>query len=358
MIKPSKARSKSTDFADSKSQTTVAKTMDPVVKVKPETKQSAEKNDISVVIRAYNAEETLPTILEKLKSQTGTDKILWEVVVVDNNSTDATAQIVRDYQASWQRPYPLKYFLELQQGAAVARKRAVAESSGELIGFLDDDNFPHERWVAEIYAFSKSYPKAGVFGSRIEGEFEIEPPKDFQKIQGFLAIKEYGDRPRRFNADLLDLPAGAGMVVRKQVWLDNIPKKPQLQGPVGKSLAEKGEDFESMIHISRTGWEIWYNPEMRIYHKIPAWRLEKDYLLTLVRCSGLNVCTLRCARAQSWRKPIIVARIIVGSFQKSIKHFLTYRGRFEEDIVASCQMEFFRSSLISPLYYLKRIKLI
>ncbi len=314
--------------------------------------------DVSVVIRAYNSEETLPAILDKLRSQTDTDAIAWEVIVVDNNSTDATAQIVKDYQSKWERSYPLKYFLETKQGAASARKRAVAESSGGLIGFLDDDNFPDERWVAEIYAFSSSHPKAGVFGSRIQGEFEVEPPKDFKKIQGFLAIKEYGDRPRRFNADLLDLPAGAGMVVRKRVWVENIPQKLQLQGPVGASLTEKGEDFESMIHISRTGWEIWYNPEMRIYHKIPAWRLEKDYLLNLVRCSGLNVCTLRCVRAKSWRKPIIAARIIAGSLQKSIRHFLAYKGQFEEDVVASCQMEFFRSSLISPLYYLKRIKLL
>ena len=316
---------------------------------------SAETLSISVAIRAYNSAETLPTILDKLKAQEDTDEIQWEVIVVDNNSTDATAQIVQQYQANWNRSYPLKYFLETRQGAAFARKRAISESNGELIGFLDDDNFPSERWVTEIDSFSQQYPKAGVFGSQIHGEFEVPPPKDFQKIQGFLAIKEYGNQPRRFNAEVLDLPAGAGMVVRKKVWTDNIPKQLQLQGPVGESLAEKGEDFESMIHISRTGWEIWYNPKMCIYHKIPAWRLEKDYLLNLVKCSGLNVCTLRCVRATAWRKPVIVSRIIAGSLHKSLKHFVAHKGQFSDSLVANCQMTFFLSSLVSPIYYLRRL---
>ena len=311
--------------------------------------------DISVAIRAYNSADTLAAILDKLKGQVETDHIHREIVIVDNNSTDTTAQIVQRYQENWDRPYPLKYYLEKQQGAAFARKRAIAESTGALIGFLDDDNIPDERWITEIYAFSSQHPKAGVFGSQIHGEFEVPPPAGFRKIQGFLAIKEYGDQPRRFNADVLDLPAGAGMVVRKQVWTENIPKELKLQGTVGSSLDEKGEDFESMIHISRTGWEIWYNPKMRIYHEIPAWRLEKTYLLDLVRCSGLNVCTLRCVRAQPWRQPIIASRIIAGSLQKSIKHFIEHKGSFDDDLVAHCQMTFFLSSLISPLYYLKRL---
>lgn len=309
--------------------------------------------DISVAIRAYNSEETLALILEKLKSQINTENMSWEIIIVDNNSTDATQQIAQDYQSNWDRPYPLKYFLEAKQGAAFARRRAISEAAGEIVSFLDDDNFPGDHWVSEIYAFSQSHPQAGVFGSRIRGDFEVAPPKDFKKIQGFLAIKEYGETPRLFNADLLDLPAGAGMAVRKAVWLENIPEQLQLKGPVGQSLASKGEDFESMVHISRSGWEIWYNPEMCIDHRIPACRLEKDYLLRLVRASGLNVCTLRLVKAKGWQKPLIVARLVLGSSRRAIKQFFKYRGRFEDDIVASCEMAFFVSSLMSPLNHLR-----
>lgn len=312
--------------------------------------------DVSVLVRVYNSERTLPRLLEKLKSQVKTEGINWEIVVVDNNSTDSTAKIVKDYQDSWDKPYALKYFFEPRQGAIFARQRAVAESQGEIIGFLDDDNLPTCNWVSEIYQFGKANPKAGVFGSQIHGDYEVEPPKDFRKIQGFLAIKEYGDRPRKFNADLLDLPAGAGMAVRRQVWLENMPAELKLKGPIGNSLSSKGEDFESMLHISRAGWEIWYNPKMCIYHHIPAWRLEKEYLLNLVSCSGLNVCTLRLVKAKGWQKPAVAARIMLGSLRKIMRCAIAHRGQLEDDIVASCELAFFRSSLMSPLNHLKNAK--
>ncbi len=314
----------------------------------------ASTTAISVVIRAYNSEENLPTILDALKSQAATEGFQWEVVVVDNNSTDTTPQIVRSYQEQWNYPYPLRYVLEPQQGAVFARQRAIAESKGVLVGFLDDDNIPGPHWVSAIHTFDQQHPQAGVFGSQIHGDFEIPPPKDFQKIQGFLAIKEYGQEPRKFNASLLDLPAGAGMVVRKQVWLEAVPQTLQLQGPVGNSLKSKGEDFESMIHISRAGWEIWYNPKMRLHHRIPAWRLEEDYLMELVNCSGLNICTLRLSSAKMWQKPLIVGRIFLGSSKKVLKHYVQHRGQFDSDIVARCQMSFFLGCLMSPFVHITR----
>ena len=316
----------------------------------------SDKMDVSVSIRVYNSQATLPLLLDKLAAQVNTEDINWEVVVVDNNSTDNTANIVKDYQASWDYPFSLKYFLEPKQGAIFARQRAILESRGEIIIFLDDDNLPGEDWVFEAYAFAQAHPKAGVFGSRIQGEFEVEPPKDFGKIQGFLAIKEYGDQPRQFNADRLDLPAGAGMAIRKQVWQAALPKELTLKGPIGNSLASKGEDFESMMHISRAGWEIWYNPKMRIYHHIPAWRMEKAYLMNLVHCSGLNVCTLRLVTARGWKKPLVAARIMLGSLRKIVKHIIEHRGHYKDDLVASCELEFFRSSLMSPFNHLKTMR--
>ena len=323
----------------------------------PQTKKlPSDHIDISVSIRVYNSQETLPLLLDQLAAQTNIENINWEIVVVDNNSTDNTARIVKDYQANWDCPFALKYFLEPKQGAIFARQRAILESTGEIIGFLDDDNLPGEDWISEIYAFAQAYPKAGVFGSRIQGEFEVEPPKDFRKIQGFLAIKEYGDRPRQFNPDQLDLPAGAGMAVRKQIWQEAVPKELTLKGPIGSSLSSKGEDFESMLHISRKGWEIWYNPKMRIYHHIPAWRLEKDYLLNLVHCSGLNVCTLRLVKVKAWQKPLVAAKIMLGSLRKMVKHVIAHRGQYQDDVVASCELEFFRSSLLSPFNHLKTMR--
>jgi len=102
----------------------------------------------TVAIRTFNGAERLPTVLKKLQEQQGTEKIEWEVLIIDNNSQDATAKIIADHQRKWSLPVPFRYVFEPRQGAAFARDRCIAEANSELIGFLDDDNWPGPDWVA------------------------------------------------------------------------------------------------------------------------------------------------------------------------------------------------------------------
>ncbi len=308
--------------------------------------------DFTVEIRTYNRASQLKKLLDRLRHQINTENIAWEVVIVDNNSTDNTAELIREFQEVWPQAYPLRYFLETQQGASLARKRAIQEAKAELIGFLDDDNFPHENWVAEAYEFSKKYPKAVAYGSRILGLFEVEPPPNFKRIESFLALKDRGSQPNLYKPEVLSLPPGAGLVVKREAWLKNVPKDLKLLGPIGNSLMAKGEDFEALLYLSKEG-EIWYNPHMVIDHQIPSERLEKDYLIQLIRCVGLSICQLRMATAKPWQKPKIIISIFLGNLRRLLLHWLKYRGKIQTDLVAACEMEFFWSSLLSPLYFAK-----
>jgi glycosyltransferase involved in cell wall biosynthesis len=92
---------------------------------------------VTIAIPTYNGADRLPLILERLRSQTATESIQWEILIVDNNSTDDTAAVVQKHQENWPYPYPLKYCFEPEQGAAFARQRAIQEAEGELVGFLD-----------------------------------------------------------------------------------------------------------------------------------------------------------------------------------------------------------------------------
>ncbi|NJO50536.1 MAG: glycosyltransferase family 2 protein [Leptolyngbyaceae cyanobacterium RM2_2_4] len=107
--------------------------------------------DFTVAIPTYNGAQRLPDVLEALKLQTGTESFIWEVLVVDNNSQDTTAEVVKAYQQN--SLYLIRYCLETTQGAGFARKRAIHEAKSKLIGFLDDDNIPAESWIAAAYAF-------------------------------------------------------------------------------------------------------------------------------------------------------------------------------------------------------------
>ncbi|HAG85074.1 MAG TPA: glycosyl transferase [Cyanobacteria bacterium UBA12227] len=309
--------------------------------------------DFTVAIPTYNGASRLPKILDKLRCQVSTEQISWEVIVIDNNSTDDTAKVVEEYQANWNQLVPLNYYLESEQGAAFARLRAVREAKGELVGFLDDDNLPNPDWVAQAYLFAQKYPQAGAFSGQIHGEFEVKPPENFERIQAFLAIREHGTTPHRFEAENLRLPPGASLVVRKQAWEESVPPRPTLTGKL-PGLMVQGDDYEPLLYLHKFGWEIWYHPDLHSYHQIPSWRLERDYLLSISRGCGLATCQLRMINAKSWEKPIIFTRTLLGNLRRLIGQFIKYRGQSQTNLIAACEMEFFLGSLMSCFFYLKK----
>jgi glycosyltransferase involved in cell wall biosynthesis len=308
--------------------------------------------DFTVAIPTYNGESRLPELLERLRNQIRTPYLTWEIIVVDNNSTDNTAKLVQAYQENWQCAYPLKYCFEPQQGAAYARKRAVEKASGLLIGFLDDDNYPASNWVQAAYDFAQKHTLAGAFGSQIWGDFEVQPPENFHKIASFLAITERGNEPHIYQPQMKMLPPGAGLVVRKQAWCENVPQHTFLNHK-GREAGLASEDLEVVLHIQLGGWEIWYNPEMHVYHKIPAWRLQREYLILLFRCVGLSRYHLRMLRTKPWQRPLASVAYFVNDLRKIIIHIFKYRGAINSDLITACERELLVSSFISPFYLFK-----
>ncbi|OUL19854.1 glycosyl transferase [Nostoc sp. RF31YmG] len=305
--------------------------------------------DFTVAIPTYNGASRLPELLERLQNQLYTEHLSWEIIVVDNNSTDNTAEVIQSYQENWQSPFPLKYCFEPKQGAAYARKRAVQEAKGKLIGFLDDDNYPLSNWVAAAYAFSQNYPKAGAYGSQIHPQWEVEPPENFQRIAPFLAITKRGDLPLIYKASKKLLPPSAGLVVRRQAWLESVPNNCILTGRITGNMLTS-EDLEMLSYIQKTGWEIWYNPEMEIYHQIPYWRLQKDYLIPFFKGIGLSRYVTRMLSVKTCAKPIAFFAYIINDIRKILLHLLKYRSQVKSELVAACEMQLFLSSLISPFY--------
>ena len=310
--------------------------------------------DFSIAIRTYNGAKRLPEVLDKLKTQVGVDDISWEIVIINNNSTDDTIQIIQQYQSDWPHAYPIEYYFEPKQGASFARKRAIQEAQGFLIGFLDDDNIPADDWVASAYSFGKLHPKAGAYGSQIHGDFEVKPPENFQRISPFFPIIEREELIcfNFYKDGRLGLfPPGAGLVIRKKAWLESVPSSLVLQGPIGNSLAAKGEDIEALSYIKKAGWEIWFNPEMKIIHKIPKTRFERDYLLRFFRGIGLSRHHTRMLKHEPWQQPLMIIVYMLNDFRKLIFHSLKYGISLGTDLVAVSEREFILYSIISPFYF-------
>lgn len=308
--------------------------------------------DFTVAIPTYNSEDRLHKIIDRLQAQVGVDHLSWEIIVVDNNSSDNTAKVIDDYKFNWSQSYPLKYYFEAEQGAAFARQRAVIEAKGILIFFFDDDNLPDFNWLAAAYLFGQEHPKAGAYAGQIHGDFEVTPPENFEQIQHFLAIRTYGEKPYLFEPENLRLPPAAALAIRKQAWCEAVSQNPIFKGRLGNSLVG-GEDLEPLLYLHKAGWEIWYTPNLHTYHQIPHWRLERKYLLNLARSCGLPTCTLLMINAKNWQKPMIFLRTILGNLRRVILHIIKYRQQIKTNLIAAFQMEFFLGSLVSPFYFLK-----
>lgn len=307
----------------------------------------------SVAVCTYNGAERVGKVLEYLYAQTGTEKFGWEVIVVNNNSSDQTQEVIQHYQSVWRGSVPLRYCFEPKQGLAFARQRAVEEARGKLIGFLDDDNLPGTDWVAKAFAFAQSHPKAGAYGSCIVGEFETKPPKNFERIASLLALTNRGDKALFYYPSKKVLPPGAGLVVKKRAWLENVPKSCFLQGRVaGHQLP--GEDLEALLYIQRAGWGIWYNPEMTLLHCIPSWRLTPEYLLKLCQNIGLSRFYTRMLSVQKWQRPAATLAYMGRDLFRVSRHLIQHRNSLDSDLIALCEFKLYLSSLVSPFYLLRK----
>lgn len=304
--------------------------------------------DLSVVICTYNGEQRLPEVLKGLLWQMATQHLAWEVIVVDNNSTDGTAALVASFQQQWPRHIPLRYTFEPQQGVSFARQQAIQIARSPLVGFLDDDNVPGPLWVAMAHRFGQNHPQAGAYGSRIRGDFETSPPPHFERIAALLALTERGSKPLIYHPNQKVLPPGAGLVVRRQAWLDAVPPVLSLAGKIGSR--EAGEDLEVVLYIQRQGWELWYNPAMRVSHQIPAQRLERSYLLRLCRGIGLSRHRTRMLSFPRWQRPLVTPLYILNDGRKIVRHLITHGTEALTDTVAACELTLYGYSLLSPSY--------
>lgn len=303
--------------------------------------------DFTIAIPTYNGEHRLADVFDALRMQVGLDDVSWDILVVDNNSHDQTAAVVRQFQAT--SPVPVRYALERRQGAAYARDRALHESMSELIGFLDDDNIPAPDWIAAAYRFALNHPKAGAIASRIYADYEIEPPSHFNRIAPFLAITQRGNKPLQYLPHQRILPPSAGLVVRRQTWFESVPETRVLSGRANGNMLT-GEDLEMLAHIQRSGWEIWYNPEMTLTHKIPRHRLQPEYLLPFFRGIGFSRHVTRMLNIAPWKRPLYTLAHACNDLRKIIRHLCKYRFQIKTDVVAACELQLFISSLWSPVY--------
>jgi glycosyltransferase involved in cell wall biosynthesis len=306
--------------------------------------------DITVAICTYNGADRVPEVLNHLHAQEEVEQVDWEVLVVDNNSTDETAEVVVQHQSEWPDDVPLRYVFEGRQGKSNAIQTAADEARGKWIAFLDDDNLPAPDWVVSALTFGKAHPKAGAFGGQIHGLFEEAPPNSFGLVKPLFALNERSETVCYSDGSRLEFAApGAGLVVRKQAWEESIPDSGlKLLGPTGEGRGTLGEEFEMQWKLYQNGWEIWHNPAMHLQHKIPASRFTESYLKSFFRGIGLSRHYTRMMQLAPWKRPFATIGYWLADLWKLFQLAWTYRSKITADRFVRGRVEMTLYMLIAP----------
>jgi len=237
--------------------------------------------DFSVIVCTYNRAANLPGCIAHLAAQEGMENLEWEVVVVDNNSTDDTAATIE--RLAQDAPINLRYMFEPVQGLSSARNRGIRESDSTYLIFIDDDIHVTPQWLrayADVFA-TRDCDAAG-------GPILVESPKPLPdwiqpEMMGFLGQLDYGEEPAALDG-LNRHPFGGNMAFHRRALGLVGDFDPDLgRKGVGASADElfKGEETEYFRQLAARGGSIWYTPGAVVKHRILPYQLKRRFFLTI-----------------------------------------------------------------------------
>lgn len=243
---------------------------------------------ISVIIPCHNAAQRLPQTLAHIAAQQVSPELRWEVILIDNASTDNTSQVALH---AWpaNAPAPLRAVLEPRLGANYARERGFAEAKYEIITFVEDDNWIAPDWLTLVVEVMDQHPEIGACGGLNEAVCEINPPDWFERYAYCYAIGPQGKEPGDITWTRGYL-FGAGLTVRKAAWHQLVQegfrlRLPDRQGAQTNTI-NSGGDVEICSALRLSGWQLWYEPGLKLRHFLMGHRLNWDYLRRLNRGFG------------------------------------------------------------------------
>ncbi len=220
---------------------------------------------LSIVVCTYNRQKFIYNCLQCLSLQT-LDKACFEVVFVDNNSTDKSAEIIKEY-ISTHPDLPYRYVFEASKGLAFARNRGIQEAKYDVITFIDDDAEAIPEFAKTIYDFLILHPEAAGAGGRVLPKYsEDGEPRWMNKyLAGYVGVADHGQPPRRYEGKM-KYPAGCNMTYRKDVLLKS--------GGFNNKLTFRSDDKQIYFAIKPINDIVYYIPDALVYHNIDNERLQ------------------------------------------------------------------------------------
>jgi glycosyltransferase involved in cell wall biosynthesis len=234
--------------------------------------------DITILICSYNGRDRLSPTLKSLAHQNVSTIPLVTLMLVDNASTDDTANFTLKTWKELGSPYSLKVLTEEIPGKIHAQNKGLEMVETSYVLICDDDNELQHDYILRGYELLKSNAKIGALGGQGIVKSTVSIPSWFKEVAYMYACAPQGIgtgevQPQR------NVIYGAGMFLNMIAYrkAKDVGFKNLLQSRIGKSVVTGAEDGEICWWLRFCGYEIWYDENLKFFHHILPERLTDRY---------------------------------------------------------------------------------
>jgi glycosyltransferase involved in cell wall biosynthesis len=218
---------------------------------------------ISVCICTYKRADFLTRLLRDLAKQRVNDRFTFSIIVADNDSSESARAQVAEFRRS--SDIEIWYCVEPRQNIALTRNKAIENSRGEFIAFIDDDEFPAEDWLITLFEVCEQHNVAGVLGP-VKRHFDEAPPT-------WIVAGDFYERPTYPTGTRVEWPAGrTGNLLFRREILNNCeePFRPEFRA---------GEDKDFFRRMIERGYTFIWCDEAVAFEVVPPSRWKRGYML-------------------------------------------------------------------------------
>ena len=256
----------------------------------------------TIVICTYNRDKYLGNSIRSACDQEFAEDE-FEVLVVDNNSTDKTANVCKDLSLEYTQVNS-RYILETNQGISYGRNRGIKEAYGEYIVFLDDDETIDTFYLKKLDEYLHSYPQAELCATAVEPVYETEKPKWLSHYTMRLITGYYNKGNEVKIVGTKDYPGTGHAVIKRDLF--------GRFGDFNTDLGRKGtsllgaEDKDMFFRLIENNIACYYFPDIPIYHHIPQSKLTTDFFKRITYSIGKSErIRTKSISKKSFRKRVI-----------------------------------------------------
>jgi glycosyltransferase involved in cell wall biosynthesis len=238
--------------------------------------------DLSVVLPTYNRASSLHKTLQSFLGMVQSADLHWELLVVDNNSTDLTRKLVQDFSKT--ASFRLRYIFEQKQGRSAALNAGIAEAKGKIVAFTDDDVLLDPNWLLHLHQTFERFDCVAVAGRVLP--LWNHPKPDWLEMEGQFAVVNF-DLGSEFK-EIKTPPLGANSAFRREAFHRHGKFRLDL-GVRGSKHTITCDDTEFGERLIKAGEKIIYCPTAVIYHPVDPFRTTKQYFLSWYYYNGVSL---------------------------------------------------------------------